>query len=318
MASTDTLATDYRTITEACGLLDRSERGKLALTGADARSFLQGQVTNDVEGLADGAGCYAAFLTPKGKMLGDLRILAAGDELLLDTERVALQGLFNMIRRFSIGYDVELHKRTLECGLLSLIGPGAVQVAGAGDLPADEHGHALVEVPGSGVAARAIRTDVGVDLLCSARDVDALRASLEEVGAHAVSEAAGEVVRIEHGRPRYGIDLDDSVIPQEAGLNDRAVSFTKGCYVGQETVARLYYRGKPNRQLRGLRLSGPASSGDELWLEGRVVGRLASVAHSPRLGPIGLALVRREAPPGSTVAIADGGDVVGEVTELPF
>ena len=318
MASTDTLATDYRTITEACGLLDRSERGKLALTGADARSFLQGQVTNDVEGLADGAGCYAAFLTPKGKMLGDLRILAAGDELLLDTERVALQGLFNMIRRFSIGYDVELHKRTLECGLLSLIGPGAVQVAGAGDLPADEHGHALVEVPGSGVAARAIRTDVGVDLLCSARDVDALRASLEEAGAHAVSEAAGEVVRIEHGRPRYGIDLDDSVIPQEAGLNDRAVSFTKGCYVGQETVARLYYRGKPNRQLRGLRLSGPASSGDELWLEGRVVGRLASVAHSPRLGPIGLALVRREAPPGSTVAIADGGDVVGEVTELPF
>jgi len=318
MASTDTLATDYRTITEACGLLDRSERGKLALTGADARSFLQGQVTNDVEGLADGAGCYAAFLTPKGKMLGDLRILAAGDELLLDTERVALQGLFNMIRRFSIGYDVELHKRTLECGLLSLIGPGASQVAGAGDLPADEHGHALVEVPGSGVAARAIRTDVGVDLLCSARDVDALRASLEEAGAHAVSEAAGEVVRIEHGRPRYGIDLDDSVIPQEAGLNDRAVSFTKGCYVGQETVARLYYRGKPNRQLRGLRLSGPASSGDELWLEGRVVGRLASVAHSPRLGPIGLALVRREAPPGSTVAIADGGDVVGEVTELPF
>ncbi|HUB04757.1 MAG TPA: glycine cleavage T C-terminal barrel domain-containing protein [Solirubrobacteraceae bacterium] len=318
MASTDTLATDYRTITEACGLLDRSERGKLALTGADARSFLQGQVTNDVEGLADGAGCYAAFLTPKGKMLGDLRILAAGDELLLDTERVALQGLFNMIRRFSIGYDVELHKRTLECGLLSLIGPGAVQVAGAGDLPADEHGHALVEVPGSGVAARAIRTDVGVDLLCSARDVDALRASLEEAGAHAVSEAAGEILRIEHGRPRYGIDLDDSVIPQEAGLNDRAVSFTKGCYVGQETVARLYYRGKPNRQLRGLRLSGPASSGDELWLEGRVVGRLASVAHSPRLGPIGLALVRREAPPGSTVAIADGGDVVGEVTELPF
>ena len=318
MASTDTLATDYRTITEACGLLDRSERGKLALTGADARSFLQGQVTNDVEGLADGAGCYAAFLTPKGKMLGDLRILAAGDELLLDTERVALQGLFNMIRRFSIGYDVELHKRTLECRLLSLIGPGAVQLAGAGDLPADEHAHALVEVPGTGVAARAIRTDVGVDLLCSARDVDALRASLEEAGAHAVSEAAGEVVRIEHGRPRYGIDLDDSVIPQEAGLNDRAVSFTKGCYVGQETVARLYYRGKPNRQLRGLRLSGPASSGDELWLEGRVVGRLASVAHSPRLGPIGLALVRREAPPGSTVAIADGGDVVGEVTELPF
>ena len=108
------------------------------------------------------------------------------------------------------------------------------------------------------------------------------------------------------------------MIPQEAGLNERAVSFTKGCYVGQETVARLYYRGKPNRQLRGLRLSAPASPGDELSLDGRVVGRLATVAESPRLGPIALALVRREAPPGSTVAVADDGGVIGEVTELPF
>ena len=116
---------DYRTVTEACGLIDRSERGKLALTGSDTKSFLQGQVTNDVEGLAPGTGCYAAFLTPKGKMLGDLRILDTGEELLLDTERVALQGLFNMIRRFSIGYDVQLHKRTLERGLISLIGPDA-------------------------------------------------------------------------------------------------------------------------------------------------------------------------------------------------
>src|SRR6202050_452298 len=98
--TTDALAAEYRTITEACGLLDRSERGKLALTGTGAAEFLQGQITNDVEALEPGAGCYAAFLTPKGKMLGDLRILNAGDELLLDTERTALQELFNMIRRF--------------------------------------------------------------------------------------------------------------------------------------------------------------------------------------------------------------------------
>jgi folate-binding protein YgfZ len=318
MASLDTVTTDYRTITEACGLLDRSERGKLALTGADARSFLQGQVTNDVEALTPGRGCYAAFLTPKGKMLGDLRILATDDELLLDTERVALQGLFNMIRRFSIGYDVELHKRTLERGILSLVGPGATVVSGAGELVEDEHAHALVDVPGSGVVARAIRSDVGIDLLCDAADADALRAALEDAGAPAVSEAAVECLRVERGRPRYGIDLDDSVIPQEAGLNERAVSFTKGCYVGQETVARLHYRGKPNRQLRGLRLSAPASSGHELSFEGRVVGRLASVAESPRLGPIALALVRREAPPGTTVAVTDDAGVTGEVTELPF
>ena len=318
MTSLDTLATDYRTLTEACGLLDRSERGKLALTGSDAASFLQGQVTNDVEGLSAGEGCYAAFLTPKGKMLGDLRILATGDELLLDTERVALQALFNMIRRFSIGYDLELHKRTLERGLLSLIGPGAGELAGAGELPSDEHAHLMVEVPGTGLTARAIRTDIGVDLLCDGADTEALRAGLEDAGAPAVADAAVECLRVERGRPRYGIDLDDSVIPQEAGLNERAVSFTKGCYVGQETVARLYYRGKPNRQLRGVRLSGPASSGDELSYEGRVVGHLATVAQSPRLGPIGLALVRREAPPGTTVAVADSGDVTAEVAELPF
>ena len=131
MTSLDTLATDYRAITETCGLLDRSERGKLALSGADATTFLQGQVSNDVESLAPGTGCYAAFLTPKGKMLGDVRILATADELLLDTERLTLQALFNMIRRFSLGYQVELHKRTLERGLLSLIGPESANVAGA-------------------------------------------------------------------------------------------------------------------------------------------------------------------------------------------
>ncbi|HTP22623.1 MAG TPA: glycine cleavage T C-terminal barrel domain-containing protein [Solirubrobacteraceae bacterium] len=318
MASLDTLTTDYHTITEACGLLDRSERGKLALTGSDARGFLQGQVTNDVEAVPAGSGCYAAFLTPKGKMLGDLRILATDDELLLDTERVALQGLFNMIRRFSIGYDVQLHKRTLERGLLSLIGPGAAAVAGAGSLPGAEHSHMVVSIPGTSVSARAIRTDLGIDLLCDAADTEVLRSTLEYAGAPPVTEAAVECLRVEHGRPRYGIDLDDSVIPQEAGLNERAVSFTKGCYVGQETVARLYYRGKPNRQLRGLRLSAPASPGDALSFEGRTVGVLASVAGSPRLGPIGLALVRREAQPGARIAVAEGGDITAEVIELPF
>ena len=314
MTSVDTLSTDYRALTEVVGLLDRSERGKLALSGGDAAGFLQGQVSNDVEGLVPGNGCYAAFLTPKGKMLGDVRILNAGDELLLDTERVALQALFNMIRRFSIGYQAELHKRTVECGLLSLIGPEASALARADALPAQENAHIPLSI--GSVRARAIRTDVGIDLLCEASETDALRAALEEAGAIVVSEAAAECLRVEHGRPRYGIDLDETVIPQEAGLNDRAVSFTKGCYVGQETVARLFYRGKPNRELRGLRLSGPAEPGDELLFDGRTVGRLTSFVRSPRFGPIGLALVRREAPPGSSVTLGD--ELTAEVTALPF
>jgi tRNA-modifying protein YgfZ len=315
MTSTDLLSSEYRRMTSGCGLLDRSERGKLALLGAEAKTFLQGQVTNEIEGLGAGQGCYAAFLTPKGKMLGDLRILDAGEQILLDTERVSLQQLFNMIRRFSIGFQVELHKRTLEQGLLSLVGPESESVAGVSGLPAPEHSHVAFEV--AGAAVRAIRTDIGVDLLCDASDTESLRAALEEAGAASVSESVFECLRIERGRPRYGLDLDDTVIPQEAGLNDRAVSFTKGCYVGQETVARLYYRGKPNRHLRGLLLPAAAQPGDEVSLDGRIVGRLGSVAQSPELGWIALALVRREAAPGATVSVG-AGVLTGSVVELPF
>ena len=316
MASVEIPSAEYNVLVQACGLLDRSERGKLALSGAGAKEFLQGQVSNDVEALTSGTGCYAVFLTPKGKMLGDLRMLDAGTELLLDTERVALQPLFSMIRRFSIGYDVELHKRTLECGLLSLLGPSSTAVSSALDLPSAEHSHTLIVI--GGVNARAIRTAVGVDVLCDASRLDTVRDALQDAGAWPVSEAVAECQRIELGRPRYGIDLDDTVIPQEAGLNERAVSFTKGCYVGQETVARLHYRGKPNRHLRGLRLSEPAYTGEAIEFEGRTVGTVGSVSVSPRFGPIGLALVRREAPPGSTVVVGDSAGPAAEVVELPF
>ncbi len=334
VAATDTqaLGADYRLLTEACGLLDRSARGRLALTGPGAIEFLNGQVTNELDGLRAGEGRYAAFLTHKGKMLGDLRILAvasdpAGDptageptptdppELLLDTERSTLQALFDMIRRFKVGYRVELHKRTLESCLLSLIGPLAEEVAGAGALPAVEHANAPATI--DGIPALAVRTDVGIDILARAENGPALSAALLARGAAPAGEEAAECLRIERGRPRYGIDLDDTTIPQEAGLNERAVSFTKGCYVGQETVARLFYRGKPNRHLRGLRLSGAARTGDELHLGERAVGRLGSVCSSPHLGPIALALVRREAEPGALLTV--GSDGAGaEVVELPF
>jgi folate-binding protein YgfZ len=313
--TTSAIETDeYAAATTAASWVDRCERGKLALTGADAKEFLQGQVSNDVVGLTAGTGCYAAFLTPKGKMLGDLRILDAGSELWLDTERVALQELFNMIRRFSLGHDVQLHKRTLQQGLVSVLGPDSDRIA-ATDVPAAEHAHRAATL--DGIDVRAVRTDAGIDLICESDRTDALTRALSARGVEPISDETAECVRIERGRPRYGIDLDDSVIPQEAGLNQRAVSFQKGCYVGQETVARLFYRGKPNRQLRGLRLSQPAPVGSELVSADRVVGRLSSVAASPRFGEIGLALVRREAPPGSGVLVGDQ-RVPAVVTELPF
>jgi tRNA-modifying protein YgfZ len=313
VATTDTLSTAYRALIERCGLLDRSERGKLALTGPDAKTFLHGQVSNDVEGLVPGTGCYATFLTHKGKMLGDLRILDLGDELLLDTERMALQELFNMIRRYKLGSDVELHKRTVQMGLLSLIGPDARRVANAHELGEHEHDNVRGEIAGRAVTL--VATDVGVDVFTAAEDTEAVKAALD---AEPVPLEAAEALRVERGRPRYGIDMDENVIPQEAGLNERAVSFTKGCYVGQETVARLHYRGKPNRHLRGLRLSGEAATGDPLRLaNGKTVGTLGTVAHSPANGPIALALVRRDAAPGDTLAVGHGG-VTAEVVELPF
>jgi folate-binding protein YgfZ len=368
---TGALRGDYEALREGCALVDRSERGKLALTGAGAVEFLGGQVTNELADLRPGAGRYAAFLTNKGKMLGDLRVLAVGEEpatpggpradaqlstsgepivgeLLLDTERVALQALFDMIRRYRIGYEVELHKRTLECGLLSLIGPQAHAVAarvlglpreptsgaaaGAPALPSSEHAHMAARLAGRPL--RLIGTvEGGLDVLCDAADLEAVSAALQEAGARPVGEPTAEIVRVERGCPRFGIDMDESTIPQEAGLNERAVSFTKGCYVGQETVARLHYKGRPNRHLRGLRISEPAhplesalraDTGAELHLGERLVGHLGSVVRSPTFGPIGLALLRREAAPGDIVAVGGigvGGETEGiqaEVLELPF
>jgi tRNA-modifying protein YgfZ len=301
----------YAAMTEGVALVDRSESGKLALTGAEAKSFLNGQVSNEIEALEPGTGCYAALLTPKGKMLADLRVLDTGDELLLLCERSALQALFDALRRFNIGFDAELHKRTLQRGLLSLIGPEADQVVRQKGLTllSQEHANVRAEI------GLLVRTDVGIDVICDSEDTQRVRAALIDAGAVEIDEADADVLRVERGRPRYGVDLDDSVIPQEAGLNERAVSFTKGCYVGQETVARLHWRGKPNRHLRGLRLGEQVQPGTELRLGEREVGRLTSVTTSPRFGPVGLAIVRREAQPGD---VLDAGGVSAEVVDLPF
>jgi folate-binding protein YgfZ len=315
MASLDIAQPDYEALTAGCALVDRSERGKLALTGAQAAEFLNGQVTNEVEALAPGEGCYAAFLTPKGKMLGDLRILRTEDELLLDTERSALQALFDLLRRAMIGWQAELHKRTLQTGLLSLAGPRSREVAGAegAGVPAAEHAHREAAIAGAPV--RLVTTADGLDVLCDAAATASVAEALVARGARAVDPATAEITRIEAGRPRYGLDMDDTTIPQEAGLNERAVSFTKGCYIGQETVARLHWKGRPNRHLRGLRLSAAVPTGTPLLLDGREVGRVGSVGVSPALGPIALALVRREARPGDAL---EAGGATAEVAELPF
>jgi len=264
-------------------------------------------VTNDVESLAPGQGCYPTLLTHKGKVVADMRVLRGPDWLLLDCEPHALAALRRNVDMYSIGRDVQLHDQTGERAILSLIGPAARAALDA-DPPPDEH--AWVE----GEHGMYVTTDLGVDVVCAADDADAVRSAL---GVEAVGLEAAECVRIESGRPRHGVDFDTDTIPQEAGLNERAVSFTKGCYVGQETVARLHYKGKPNRHLRGLRLSEPGQPGDVVMLGDRAVGHLGSTAVSPVHGPIALALIRREAAPGAEVSVGDG-DHRAVVAELPF
>jgi tRNA-modifying protein YgfZ len=304
----------YTAATKAVALLDRSSAGKLALSGSQAAEFLDSVLSNDVGALADGGGLDAALLTHNGRMLAEVRVLRSEQELLLDTERVALQALFDALHRFRIGYDVELHKRTLECGLLSLIGPAAEGLLGSAPGPL-EHDHIAASLAGSPV--RLIRTDLGVDVLCAGEQTALIAAELERAGAVAIEEQTAETLRIERGRPRFGVEIDETTMPQEAGIHERVVSYSKGCYIGQETVARLYWKGRPNRHLRGLRLSEQAERGTPLLLEGTQVGVLGSFAVSPRLGLIGLALLRREAEPGAMLH-AGGGAVSATVVELPF
>jgi folate-binding protein YgfZ len=241
-------------------------------------------------------------------------VLRTEDELLLDTERVALQALFDALHRFRVGYDAQLHKRTLQRGLLSLIGPASDAVLAEPPGPHEYDHHAVML---EGVPVRLIRSDLGIDVLCESAQTAAVSSALERAGALPIDEAVAETVRIEHGRPRFGVEIDEATMPQEAGIHERAVSYSKGCYVGQETVARLYWKGKPNRHLRGLRLSEPLAPGTALLLGDQQVASVGSVTSSPRLGPIALALVRREAAPGAELETADGA-IRATVVELPF
>jgi tRNA-modifying protein YgfZ len=314
------VTSEYELLTESVGLLDRSGRAKFVVRGGEAVDFLQGQVSNDVEALAPGTGCYATILNHKGKLRTDLRILrgkgigarpaepgasAEDDFLWLDTEAIGHAVLRHMLDTYTLGRDVRWEDVNEDHAILSLIGPAADELAPE---PPAQAEHSFVD-SGAGLW---VRTDLGIDVLCGSARADELRA---ELGVEEVSEEAAECLRIESGRPRLGLDMDAETIPQEAGINERAVDFEKGCYVGQETVARLRYKGKPNRHLRGLLLSEPAERRAEILLGDKPVGRIGSACVSPGLGPIALALVRREAAPGDTVLV-DGAEA--RVAELPF
>jgi len=313
-ALTVELDAQYRQLREECGLLDRSERGKILASGADAAEYLQGQLTNDVEGLDPGEGQYSALLDRKGHMQADMRVLRPGpEEIWLDTEPEALAAARRHLEMYSIGREVKIADVSEERTILSLIGPRSVEIAGTAALPE----HACETATLAGVECLVAGTRDGIDLIVEATDASRLREALLSAGAVEVAAAAAEILRIEQGVPRFGAEMGTETMPAEAGIVEDAVSFTKGCYIGQETVARLHYKGRPNRHLRGLRLSAPAAPGTPLRLGEKEVGRLGGSAVSPALGPIGLAILRREAEPGAELAVGEDG-VTAQVVDLPF
>jgi folate-binding protein YgfZ len=308
------LDAQYRQLREECGVLDRSDRGKLLLRGSESAEFLQGQLTNDVEALSPGEGCYAALLDRKGHMQADMRVLClAEDEVWIDTEPEALAATRRHLDMYKIGREVELEDVTAERAILSLLGPRSADLAGAPPL----RPYTSTSLTVAGIDCLAVGTDFGIDLIASAADAERLLSVLTDAGAHEVEPAAVEILRIEAGTPRFGAEMDTATMPAEAGIVEAAVDFEKGCYIGQETVARLHYRGKPNRHLRGLRLSAPAAAGSGLRRGDKEVGAVGSSCVSPVLGPIALAIVRREAEPGSELAVGEDG-VTARVVDLPF
>jgi tRNA-modifying protein YgfZ len=308
------LDAQYRQLREECGLLERSERGKLIVSGGEAAEYLQGQITNDVEALSPGEGLYAALLDRKGHMQADMRVLRTSpEEIWIDTEPGALEAAQRHLEMYKIGREVAIADITAERAILSLIGPRSVEIAGTAVLPE----HACETTAVGGIECFAVGTATGIDLIVKAADAGRVRDILTDAGAAGVGVEAAEVVRIEAGTPRFGAEMSAETMPAEAGIVERAVSFTKGCYIGQEPVARLHYKGRPNRRLRGLELSGPAAAGESLRLGEKDVGRIGSACVSPARGPIALAIVRREAEPGAELAVGEDG-VTARVIDLPF
>lgn len=293
---------DYEALIHSAGALIRP-RGVLRVGGSEAAEFLQGQLTNDIEALEPGGGCYALLLTHKGRIRADMRVLRLADGFLIDCEPIATPILERMIATYSLGRQVTHANETDALELTSLIGPDSARAVDV-ELGPTEHDNA------TDADRLVVRTDVGLDVI-------APRGSGLEPDLTEVSEASAECVRIERGRPRLGIDIGGETIPQEAALNERAVSFTKGCYVGQETVARLHYKGRPNRHLRGLALAEAADPGVEVYSGDKPVGKLGSTCVSPAHGPIALGLIRRELGVGDAVQVGEG-RAPAELVELPF
>jgi folate-binding protein YgfZ len=274
-------------------LVDRSDRMRMTFSGEKARESLNGLVTNDVTKLAPGTAMRAAALTPKGRVIALVRIVDRGADLLVDADAAAGPGFIAMIRKFVNPRLAKYADVTASTGCLGVYGEGAAEAV-APFLEGD-----LVAVPSSDLSP------AGLDLFGPAERIVALAERLRASGARAATPDEARAMRIEAGIPQWGIEMNDETIPQEAVLDDLgAISFDKGCYTGQEIVARVHFRGHVNRHLRWLTSATPLEVGARvLGADGKEVGDVRSSALSPTRGPLAIAMVRREVEPGATVSV---------------
>jgi tRNA-modifying protein YgfZ len=336
----------YRALRDGAGLVNRSERGRLRLTGADRRDYLQGLLTNDIAALSPGSGCYACLLTAQGRMIADMYVIETGDAILMDLERAVTARVGEHLAQFVFSEDVEVTDISGSTAQLGIFGPDAAQVV---NRVLESHGSAPTTTDLESLRVLENRTwnwsashehsespvtivrrddlgGLGFDLWIGAEQSDALTAALRSADALAVDPEAADVCRIENGRPLFGRDMTTDTIPLEAGIEDRAISLTKGCYVGQEIIIRVLHRGQGRvaRRLVGLTLDPPASVpgvGSTIRADDREIGLVTSAAMSPALGqPIALGYVHRDfVEPGIAVTVVNGDQSwPAVVTHLPF
>jgi folate-binding protein YgfZ len=311
--------------------IDRTARGRIVVSGADRRSYLQGLLTNDIAALAAGEGCYSAYLTAQGRMIADMHVYELGDVILMTLAGDVKDIVLAKLDQFVFSEDVQLGDVTATFAQWAIVGPRAAQTIAAasdgvaeGDLDSlPEHGNRRFTWRGS--PAIVTRTnDAGVpgfDVYVDAARREEFERALDDAGAILVGDELADAIRIEGGVPLFHRDMDEDTIPLEAGIESRAISFTKGCYVGQEVIIRVLHRGhgRVARKLVGLRIAGdsvparesPVSAAD------KEIGRVTSSAWSPALNqPIALAYVHRDfVEPGTSVHV---GGAIAEVSALPF
>jgi len=322
----------YAAARERAGLVDRPGRGRIVVSGADRASFLQGLLTNDVVALKAGQGCYAAYLTAQGRMIADLDVYELGDVMLLVLPRDVKDVVMAKLDQVIFSEDVQLGDVTDTFAQMAVIGPEAAslvaRVLGVAVETLDalaEHGNLRTSWSATGgpvIVTRAAGTgERGFDLYVESARGAELRRALIEAGAAEVDADTAEAIRIEAGVPLFHRDMDEATIPLEAGIESRAISFSKGCYVGQEVIIRVLHRGhgRVARRLVGLRFQSDVvpPAGARIQAGDREVGEVTSSTRSPALqAPIALGYVHRDfVEPGTKVAV-DGAE--GEVVTLPF